>query len=295
MSIGFPISDGNGHGTDPATMRRILGAHWANVGVIDGCTVTTSSSGLTYTVAAGRAVSTRGTTYGKVEFEVPASTVTTTAGPQSGSRIDVVWAKPNDPSQGDANADVVVGVTNGTASTSTPSKPTIPTGALELRTYLVPQGATKTSQATVQGSVNYAIPYGGSLGILDEVKDTATAFGGDITVGSISFYLPTDRLVRFEMVTSATAVQKNTGTPLTYGSMYQRLYIDGVMVREIERALSGAANTDVYTESFVLTAGNHTASMRLLDGISGWKRYYGPGVTGRPGQRLRAVDEGVAQ
>lgn len=66
------------------------------------------------------------------------------AAPASNSRIDVIWVKHNDNTTGDANALPVFGVTAGTAAAS-PTKPAIPTGALELATLRVYAGTTATN------------------------------------------------------------------------------------------------------------------------------------------------------
>lgn len=66
------------------------------------------------------------------------------AAPASNSRIDVIWVKHNDDTTGDANALPVFGVTAGTAAAS-PTKPAIPTGALELATLRVYAGTTATN------------------------------------------------------------------------------------------------------------------------------------------------------
>jgi len=67
--------------------------------------------------------------------------VAITAAPVSNSRIDVIWVKHNDDTTGDANALPVFGVTAGTAA-AIPTKPAIPTGALELATLRVYSGTT---------------------------------------------------------------------------------------------------------------------------------------------------------
>jgi hypothetical protein len=67
--------------------------------------------------------------------------VAITAAPASNSRIDVIWVKHNDDTTGDANALPVFGVTAGVAAAS-PTKPAIPTGALELATLRVYAGTT---------------------------------------------------------------------------------------------------------------------------------------------------------
>lgn len=72
--------------------------------------------------------------------------------PVANSRIDVVYAKQNDASSTvtapDANNSPILGVAQGTAS-ATPTKPAIPTGAVELASVLIPSGATATNSVGV--------------------------------------------------------------------------------------------------------------------------------------------------
>lgn len=70
--------------------------------------------------------------------------VGTPPAPVSNSRIDVIYVKHNDNTTGDANSNPIFGVVNGTAAAS-PTKPAIPTGALELATCRVYAGTTGTS------------------------------------------------------------------------------------------------------------------------------------------------------
>jgi hypothetical protein len=74
------------------------------------------------------------------------------AAPGANSRIDVIYAKQNDSSGTvtvpDANDTPVLTFVKGTAG-AVPVKPTLPVGALELATVLIPSGATATNSAGV--------------------------------------------------------------------------------------------------------------------------------------------------
>lgn len=294
MPVGFPISDGAGNGTSAADMRQVIASHWHNMGVIRGCGVGTASSGLTYSVAAGNAVSSRSAAYGAVEFPVPASTVTTTAGPASGTRIDVVYARPLDPSQGDASTDVEVKVAQGTASTGTPSSPTIPAGAVELRRFIVPQGMSKTSQATATGSVNYAIPYGGGLGVLHKWTDQANGLANQnlLRLGNGTIYLPTDRAVEFQiMPTISTNADNHDGVAL------YRFILDGVVIASFEIMYREHWETRFLALPFTLTAGTHSVAYeRYKRAGDDFYHHYGAqnGET-YLGTVFQVVDRGVAQ
>ena len=66
------------------------------------------------------------------------------AAPASNSRITVIWVKHNDNTTGDANSLPVFGTTDGAAA-AIPTKPAIPTGALELATLRVYSGTTASN------------------------------------------------------------------------------------------------------------------------------------------------------
>lgn len=292
MSIGFPIAGPDGIGTTPADARLIWSSHWASTGVISGGAVSTSSTGLTYSVASGVAVGSRGTSYGAVEFLIPSGTVTTTAGPSSGSRIDVVYALPQDPSQGDASADVVLGVVNGAAASS-PTKPAIPTGAVELRAFSVPQGATKTSQASTFGMVKYAIPFGGTMGVLHKWVDQANGLANQnlLTLGSGVINLPTNRLVEFQIMPT---ISTNTGN--YDGVCLYRVLLDDTAIASFEIMYREHWETRFLSLPFTVSAGTHTvAYQRYKRSGSDFYHHYGTqnGET-YLGTIFQVIDRGVA-
>jgi hypothetical protein len=81
-----------------------------------------------------------------------AANVLLDAAPGANSRIDVIYAKQNDASGTvtvpDANNTSLLTFVKGTAG-AVPVKPTLPVGALELATVLIPSGATATNSAGV--------------------------------------------------------------------------------------------------------------------------------------------------
>jgi hypothetical protein len=81
-----------------------------------------------------------------------AANVLLDAAPGANSRIDVIYAKQNDASGTvtvpDANNTALLTFVKGTAG-AVPVKPTLPVGALELATVLIPSGATATNSAGV--------------------------------------------------------------------------------------------------------------------------------------------------
>jgi hypothetical protein len=106
------------------------------------------------------------------------------AAPASGSRIDVVWVKQADASAGvlnpDATTEWLVSKTTGTAGTS-PTKPAIPVGALELGTVTVAAGATATNGAgvTITNTVRQTVARGARVPVRSQAeRDALTAFPG---------------------------------------------------------------------------------------------------------------------
>lgn len=99
------------------------------------------------------------------------------AAPASGSRIDVVYIMQRDsdaPTAPDGSIIGEVGVVTGTAS-ATPSKPAIPTGALEIGTVTVAAGATKTTDPTV--TIATTVLYTAAKGAPIPVRNTTERAG----------------------------------------------------------------------------------------------------------------------
>ncbi|UYL87149.1 minor tail protein [Microbacterium phage OscarSo] len=114
------------------------------VGVIDGDgrALVTALGTMAVSVAAADFGTSKGTADGLAVFTNDgAVTVPISAAPASNSRITVIWVKHNDTETGDANALPIFGTTDGAAAAS-PTKPAIPTGALELATLRVYAGTT---------------------------------------------------------------------------------------------------------------------------------------------------------
>ena len=78
-------------GVTPLVHRRILGAQFANCGIIDGLNVT-GRNDLRYNVGAGVAVCSRGDSDGKtIAYHEGGQTPAVSAGDPSNPRIDIVW------------------------------------------------------------------------------------------------------------------------------------------------------------------------------------------------------------
>ena len=160
--------DTNGVGVTPLVHRRIIGAQWANTGLVDGLNVT-GRSDLRYNVSAGVAVCSRGDSDGKtLAYYEGGKTNAVAAGDPSNPRIDIVWIQAHNLMEyKDSDNYVTVGVTQGSPSASL-AEPTIPAGATMLRKMKMPAGASSTASAVQMWSADYAIPHGASLGKIGE-------------------------------------------------------------------------------------------------------------------------------
>ena len=122
----------------------------------------TGTAGMAYSVAAFSAVTARAGMGAELVANdgAGAATVATTAAPGANSRIDVIWVRSLFTTTGDAGTDPVFGVTQGTAAPS-PSKPSIPAGALELATAAILSTTTQTSTAVITQTHPYTAMEGG--------------------------------------------------------------------------------------------------------------------------------------
>lgn len=113
--------DSSGAGVTPLTHRQIIRAHWANTGIVSGLDVS-GRGDLTYSVGAGMAVCSRGDADGYTEAYWAGGQTPAVSATGSQPRIDCIWIRANDPTQGDADNHVVIGVTQGNASATPPCR-----------------------------------------------------------------------------------------------------------------------------------------------------------------------------
>lgn len=173
-------------GTSDLDVRKVWGALYTP-GVISGCTVSTSGSAMTYTVASG-VVAVKTATGEIVMAPVTGQTVPTASAPISGTRTDIIWVRQRFPGI-DGNSDTVIEV--GTV---------LPARAQALKMYIVTAGQTNTNAAVQTGGVDFSIPYGASLGVLHYWQNQ---YQGAISTtlireGSGKFTIPTDRQIQFK-------------------------------------------------------------------------------------------------
>lgn len=106
-----------------------------------------ANAAMSVTVQAAEFVTSKGRADGVFIFTNDgAVTVALPPAPVANSRIDVIWVKYNDTTTSDATDGPVFGVTSGDAAAS-PTKPAIPTGALELATQRTYAGTTAANQS----------------------------------------------------------------------------------------------------------------------------------------------------
>lgn len=134
----------------------------------------TGTAGMSYQVAAFNAVTSR--SGNGVEFIANdgATSVATTAAPGANSRIDVIWVRSLFTTYADGSSDPVFGVTQGVAAPS-PSKPSIPAGALELATAVILSTTTQTSTAVITQTHPYTAMEGGNVPLRNQTEQDAWA------------------------------------------------------------------------------------------------------------------------
>lgn len=260
MTSGFGVdeaSDGNS-GTQSSDIRKIFGGLYSP-GIISGCTISTSPSVMSYTVAAG-VVAIKTATGETILAPVPATTVNTAAAPATGSRTDIIYVQQRYPSiEGDAN--IAIGVAT-----------TLPARAVALKKYIVSAGNANTNAAVWTGGVDYSIPFGASLGILHQHRNTDNSwFTTAAAFGTASIYLPTDRLLRVSILTSVSAADAG------YCEGAFDFKLDGVKKWKWNTTSLGQAWATYYwSDTIVVSAGNHTVSYdRYRSGGTGnpWHHY----------------------
>lgn len=151
----------------------------------------TGTSGMSYSVAAFVAATSRNGSGVELVANDGATTVATTAAPGSNSRIDVIWVRCRFPSYTDSGQTTpLFGVTQGTAS-GTPTKPAIPAGAYELATATVPSTATATNSGVViTQTYRYTAAAGGVVFLRNQTEMDAWAPAD----GSLAYRIDEDRM-----------------------------------------------------------------------------------------------------
>lgn len=297
--------DSNGNGVTPEVHRQIIAAQWHNTGIIDGLGVS-GRSDLRYNVAAGVAVCSKGDADGKTLAYWPGGqTAASETGDASNPRIDLVWITAHNPKAGDADNSVVVGVTQGTPAAN-PVAPKLPAGCTLLRSMRVPANATATSSATPVDSINYAIPYGASLGLLaydDQSKINGVVNDGGKLVPHLlnrrTITLPTDRLVELDW--SGCVSDGYTGQGNNWISLMHWFKVDGndIPYAAVELHVQFTWEQFQHRHVMTLAAGTHTIESWYEWRNGNWEVNWHYGDNGNchggyPGSILAVWDRGVA-
>lgn len=307
MTTALGVSvDENDNGVTPLTHRMIIGSFFQNKGVVDGLKVT-GRSDLKYAVAAGVAVCSRAASDGKMLAYWPGGTTeeAVNAGDPSNPRVDVIWIRANNKPEyvSDADNQVHVGVTMGVPSAN-PVKPVIPADATEICCMRMPAGATSTQSASMIWTVQYALPYGSTLGVIAENWDRRNfSWTANKCVivreQKVTFTLPTDRLLRFTYKCNFSA-QNATKDSVSEWAM--QFYVDGTPLdHSATNMVSHNTSWTTHETSYItaVAAGTHTAEIGGWFGFGSKPNFHYNDATGDQnavwtGRRFLIVDVGAA-
>lgn len=249
-------------GTTDDDVRKVWGALYTP-GIISGCTVTTSPSSMTYTVASG-VVAVKTADGERVMAPVQGQAVTTAPAPSSGSRVDIIYAQQRYPDvEGDSN--VVLGVAE-----------TLPSRAVAIKKFTVAAGKTNTDSVVQYTGVDYSIPYGATLGELAYYQYTSTGSSGLLPnsltrIGTKSWSIPTDRRIKFKVqacISANAAAGFDASKYCEYGFLPN---IDGGdMCLFSTPGLHQAWQTVYFERTITVLAGEHTSNLGII-------RLVGPG------------------
>lgn len=293
----FPVRQTtDGVGCTDVMLRRIFGALYPAKGIITGLAVS-GQNALSYKVAEGVAVCSKGESDGSTLAYFEGGKVEITANTATNPRIDVVYITSHDVTQGDTDNLVTLGVVQGTAA-ATPTEPNIPSYATKLCAMQLPANASSTINSVKYGSLPYAVGYGGSQGVLAEIVNTAstTSWGsrnGYTGLGSTTFNVTSKRTVQFNVTVTggANSGEFDNGA----AAVDSRLTLDGSIIdnRQVRVYKAGGAVSQFYQYTTTVEAGTHSLVWAYkLEGASSIRLYYNkPNL---PGQVVQVVDLGAA-
>lgn len=278
MAVSFGVP-----GTGADDLRRVLGG-WYNQGVVSGCVVT-GRTDLKYAIAPGVVMNylAGGSGVGSAELvamPIASVTVSTVAGPPTGTRTDYVCV----------GQDIAGGPIEYIVLQTPPSSP----GKwLVIAQFSVPAGMTRTSDATRSTSINYSTPYGSAGRYLVNKKDTFNNLIKNNNLVNLSgtFTLPTARLVE---VGVTVTVDSDVSTGI-YDALFANIWVDGS--RKV--AFSTGKIDDNYpqvhhwTWNTDLSAGPHTISLERYEAHDTGKIRLRYAAGGFPGTLLVVKDMGV--
>lgn len=270
----------DGSGTTPTDLQRIIGSQYVSSGLLpNGGGRTSGTSSMAYDVEPGAGF--MWTSYAArlgmlVPFE--ATTVQTDPAPATGSRTDTIYV------DGEGAVRVAIGSRS------------IPSGVAIAR-WTVPAGITATTAASESIDRNFAIPAGASLGLLHRFHDPAA----DGTIGNVSpmtlgrgrFNLPSDRIVRLDLVHCMGSTMEDDATASV---IRWRIYIDDYLQGAfVSRSEFGWPQTQFLSFSKTLSEGPHT--IHYVQDLQGGARFVHRNDTsnGYLGNRFEIWDAGVSR
>lgn len=303
--------DAKSQGVSPQVHRHIISAQWASDGIIQGLTVT-GGTGLTYTVSAGTALIQPDGQKGEavLAYWPGGATPAVAAGNAGLSRYDVIWLRAHDLDKGDADNQVVLGITQGTPAAD-PDVPLdqVPSDVVRLAAMLVPAGMTQTKSCSTDGAERYAMPYGASKGLIArnvrnyEGPANMGDGGKDYYEQDTVFYLPTDRLVELRYTAAACACRHDNPKKPTEDATQMACWYVGFQVDGKDAQGGGGqfqvsrAWQQVHLNALVsLQAGWHTVRTRNHRVTWGENVYFichSDGKENYPGRTLEVWDRGV--
>jgi len=280
-------ADSGGARTTPATVQKIIAAQYTNSPdspVIGGGAVSGLAT-MAYHVAAG--VGLVATADGAVFVAWDNLDTGFTTAPASGTATDVIFA----------DADGQVNVARQTDA---------PAGVCVLDKRTVPSGTTATTATTSVWGRKFALPYGASLGLLGENVNEMDGTGSGTpwqwyTEQPVTFYLPTDRLVKLEFSGCISAAQ--SGGVADRGGWFINFRIDGVDLpgSGCEFSLDNVWQGKRWEFTTELSEGTHTAHVRSCNtyGVAPVFHYNSRNAPGQEttqyiGRVFRVWDQGVA-
>ena len=240
------VSPGVWEGTTPAGLRRIIGSSFMSSGLLADRTTdrVSGTSGWAYKVPSGAGFAWL-TWNAKQGILIPWEETTLNVSPPSGgaSRTDVIYV----------GGDGVLKVREGA---NTP-----PASELVIDRMVIPAGATNTSGATSNYDIKWAIPAGGSLGLLASHEVPAGNQSSSTeprTIYTGRFTVPSDRIVRVDLTTCLRSVDSSPGK----GAMV--IVIDGTYRRALFASYDSGFNTIAGSWSTTLAEGAHTIELHTL-------------------------------
>lgn len=268
-------------GTTSADMQRIIGAQYMTSGVLpNGGLTVKGSSKMEYVVSPGACFMWINSA-DKLGMLVPVDgiTVPTDPAPSTGSRVDVVYV------DGNGNVRVNIGYQPGHSS------------GVIIAKFTVPAGITGTNNAQLSVDRDFAIPVGASMGRLhafhDPASDGVIGNVSPMTLGQGRFFLPSDRIVRFDLThcMGSTMEANQTASIIRW-----RIYVDNAQLGSfVTRAEWDWPQTQFTSISTVLSEGAHT--VHYTQDLQGGARFVHRKGTaaGYLGNRFEVWDAGVSR